>query len=148
MKVSSYLLLCLYLFYAVISSFLFAFSAPGWSMAIVLVILCFPCYLINLILIAIEVIRHRSKKIEIGAFGFSIVLLIQGLAVMTNTGDYGDAPGTYYFLEEFWKSLLPDDFLYSPNYLSLSFSLKILYAIALTIGVIKILWFSKSAQRK
>ena len=117
-------------------------------MAIVLVIFCFPCYLVNLLVIVVKVIRHRSKKVRIGGIGFSIVLLIQGLAVMTNTGDYGDAPGTYYFLEEFWKRWLPGDFLYSSNYLSLSFSLKILYAIALTIGIVKILWFSKTAQRK
>ena len=117
-------------------------------MAIVLVIFCFPCYLVNLLVIVVKISLHRTQKIRISKIGFSIVLLMQGLAVMTNTGDYGDAPSTYYFLEEFWKRWLPGDFLYSSNYLSLSFALKILYAIALTIGIVKILWFSKTTQRK
>ena len=148
MKISGHIFFVLYLFYAVASSFLFAFTTQGWSMAIVLVIFCFPCYLVNLLVIVVTISLHRTQKIRISKIGFSIVLLMQGLAVMTNTGDYGDAPSTYYFLEEFWKRWLPGDFLYSSNYLSLSFALKILYAIALTIGIVKILWFSKTTQRK
>ena len=84
-------------FYSLLSFLLFSFTAGGWTMISVSILVGLFFIVINLLSIAMKFAMNK-KTVNPSLPLFSVLLFVQALTILANPGDCGDFPGSYNFI--------------------------------------------------